>query len=274
VTTCASDDWTRVAPAWDRLGEDIESLSESLTRALLDGAAIAPGERVLELGAGTGRLAVRLAELVGRTGCVHASDVAAGMVELINRRTDGLPQVTVGEVDAVAIPAADGEYDVVVFRMGLMLVPEPDAALREIRRVLRPGGRLAAAVWGDPGHNPWLASVGIAAMSAGLLEAPPPVASGGPMSLGDPETLEGRVRAAGFADVRVAVHDFSRHYEAEAHHIEMVRALAPPIAAAIDRATAEQLETMTAAATRLTAPYRTEDGGLDLPARALVLTAS
>lgn len=274
MTTCASDDWTRVAPSWERLGEDIESLSESLTEALLGGAAISPGDRVLELGAGTGRLAVRLAELVGQTGAVHASDVATGMVELIKRQTDGLPQVTVGEVDAIEIPAGEGEYDVVVFRMGLMLVPEPDRALQEIRRVLRPGGRLAAAVWADPGHNPWMTSVGMSAVSAGLLSEPPPVATGGPMSLGDPEALDGRVRTAGFTDVHIGVHDFTRHYKQQDAHVEMVRALAPPIAAALDVATPEQLEAMTATAAQLTAQYRTEDGGLDLPARALVVLAS
>jgi len=274
MTTCASDDWTRVAPSWERLGEDIESLSESLTEALLGGAAISPGDRVLELGAGTGRLAVRLAELAGQTGAVHASDVATGMVDLIKRQTYGLPQVTVGKVDATEIPAGDGEYDVVVFRMGLMLVSEPDRSLQEIRRVLRPGGRFAAAVWADPGHNPWMTSVGMSAMSAGLLSESPPVAAGGPMSLGDPEDLDARARMAGFTDVRTDVHDFTRRYKHQDAHVEMVRALAPPIAAALDVATLEQLEAMTAKAAQLTAQYRTEDGGLDLPARALVLIAS
>jgi hypothetical protein len=94
------------------------------------------------------------------------------------------------------------------------------------------------------------------------------------MSLGDPSVLDRRVRAAGFADVCVDVHEFTRHYKQQDAHVEMVRELAPPIAAALDVATPEQLGAMAATAAQLTAQYRTEDGGLDLPARALVVSAS
>src|SRR3954454_12987255 len=89
------------------------------------------------------------------------------------------------------------------------------------------------------GHNPWLTSVGMSAAMGGLVDRPP-VGPGGPFSLGDPGDLGERVRGAGFEPVTVTVHDSVRRYGSPAEHLEMVLALAPPLAVAIDSATPEQ----------------------------------
>src|SRR3954462_12899408 len=103
-------------------------MKEALTQRLLAGLPLREGERVLELGAGTGELARRLSAAVGADGTVAATDVAPGMVELIELTTADLPNVEAGRRDAAAIDAPDGSYDAVVFRMGLMfLVPPVDA---------------------------------------------------------------------------------------------------------------------------------------------------
>ena len=135
-------EWTQVATAWEANADGIEETSSRATEALLAAAALAPGDRVLELGAGTGHLAVRLAELVGPTGEVVATDVAPGMVGLIERRLADVPHASAAVVDAAAVPEDLGSFDAVLCRMGLMFVPEPAAALQEARRVLRPGGTL------------------------------------------------------------------------------------------------------------------------------------
>lgn len=266
-------EWSRVAPAWEQNAEGIEHTSEVATDALLAAASIAPGQRVLELGAGTGHLAVRLAELVGPGGEVVASDVAPGMVEVMERRLADLPNASAAVVDATAVPDEIGTFDVVVCRMGLMFVPEPVVALQEARRVLRPGGTLAAAVWGDMGRNPWLVAVGFAAMMNAVLAGPPPNQPGGPFSLGDADQLEKVARDAGFGEVRVDEVEYVRHYSSPAEQFDMVRVLAPPIAEALDAATPEQVDAVRRGAEEYVAQYRTEDGGLDLPACALVLTA-
>ncbi|MFN2517737.1 MAG: class I SAM-dependent methyltransferase [Jatrophihabitantaceae bacterium] len=269
-----ASDWSDVADAWEAHADDIEETSGVATEAMLSAAAIAPGERLLELGAGTGHLAVHLAELVGPEGRVVASDVAPAFVELLKRRLVGVPNASVERIDATAIPAESGTFDVVVCRMGLMFVPEPVQALREIRRVLRPGGRLATVVWGEPAQNPWMVSVGFSTMMAGLLSGPPPTAPGGPFSLGDPDRLEKLARDAGFTDLRVDVVSYSRHYESADEPFDMVRVLAPPIAAALQTATPEQLETVRTSAKDFIAQYRADDGTYDIPACALVLLAS
>ena len=266
-------DWSDVADGWDAHRADIEETNRVVTDVLLEGLALAGGQRVLELGGGNGELAARLAALVGPTGSLLSSDIADGMVELIRRRTSGLPHVDVRRIDAAAIDLPADSFDAVVFRMGLMLVPEPDTALQQIRRVLRSGGRFGAAVWGDPAHNPWLASVGMAAMMHGLVQGGPPVGPGGPLSLHDPDALEKRARNAGFGDVTVQTVDYVRRYESIDEHFDVVRVLAPPLAAAFARATPEQVAAVRSTVHDLTAQYRDGDA-LDLPARALVLVAS
>ncbi len=119
-------------------------MKADLTPRLLDALGLRSGRRVLELGAGTGELAARLAAAVAPGGSVVASDVAPGMVGLLKARLDGIAGVEVAEIDATDIALPTSSVDAVAFRMGLMLVPQPAAAVAEIERVLRPDGRVAA----------------------------------------------------------------------------------------------------------------------------------
>lgn len=266
--------WSRVSAAWDAHADGIEQTHGTSTGVLVEMAAIESGDRVLELGAGTGHFAVQLADLVGPGGALVASDISPAMVDLIKERLAGRHHATAQVIDAAAIPGAAEAYDVVVSRMGLMFVPEPLKAFQEIRRVLRPGGRLAAAVWAAPGRNPWMTAVGMAAVMNGVLKGPLPTEPGGPFSLGDPEQLEKLAHDAGFPDVRVETAEFIRHYESAAEHFTMVRVLAPPIAAALESATPEQVDSVRRSAEEFLAPYANTDGGFDVPACALVLHAS
>ncbi len=270
----SASDWSSVAASWEACATDIEETSVVPTRALLAAAAIGPGDDVLELSAGTGYLATHLAELAGPDGSLVASDVAPAFVAVLERRLAGTSTASVATIDASAISAPPATYDAVVCRMGLMFVSEPVEALREIRRVLRPGGRLAAAVWGAPESNPWMVSVGLATMMTGLLSGPMPTDPGGPFSLGNPDELEKLARVAGFADVRVEVVSYSRHYASADELFDTVRVLAPPLAAALEDATPEQLATARATAANFIAQYRRDDGSYDVPACAMVLLAS
>src|SRR5258707_11809750 len=120
--TIASDtfDWTGVASSWDDHRHHTEAMKARLTDDLIAGLAFRPGEHVLELGAGTGELALRLGEQVGPTGSVLATDVAPGMVELLRRTLAGMANIQVTQIDARQIDLPDGSVDVVVFRMGLI----------------------------------------------------------------------------------------------------------------------------------------------------------
>lgn len=267
-----SVDWSAAAPAWDLRRADVEVMKADLTGRLLEGLAPLAGRRVLELGAGTGELAAQLAEAVGRQGSVLASDVAPGMVQLLEKRLAPLPNVEVATIDAARIELPAESVDAAVFRMGLMLLTDPGEALAEMRRVVRPGGRIAVAVWGGPFENPWMTTVGMAAMMHGLVQGGPPVGPGGPFSLADPEDLEKRVRGAGFPDVTVTRVESARVFRDNDEHVATVLALAPHLSAALASATPEQLAGVRAQVTALTEQYRV-DGGLRIPTTSLLCLA-
>ena len=131
--------------------------------ALLDCAALVPGERVLDVACGTGLVTLPAAHAVGPAGQVIAVDIAERMLELLRSRVAAacLPQVQVARMDAEQLALPDGCVDVVLCALGLMYLPDPAQALREARRVLRPGGRAVFAVWGERARCGWAALFGI-----------------------------------------------------------------------------------------------------------------
>jgi SAM-dependent methyltransferase len=266
--------WTGVAPGWDRLRREIEESDTAVTARLLAGLPPLEGARVLELGAGAGELSARLAAAVGSSGSVVSSDAAGGMVELLRARLAGLDNVEVAQLDACAIDLGAAGVDAVVFRMGLMMAPDPAHALAQIRRVLRPGGRFVTSVWGAPQANPWLLTVGMAAMMEGLVNGGPPVGPGEPFSLADPAALEHAALEAGFTDVEVGQVDELRRYADISSYVDMVTSLAPPIAAAVAQAPAERIAALQRRVGELAARFQTADDGVEIPAQAHVLWAT
>jgi len=129
---------------------------------LLDLAVVGPGERVLDVACGTGIVARRAAARVGVGvgGVVTGSDVNEGMLEVAAAAATDLPvRIEWHRADATALPLPDGAFDVVCCQQGLQFVPDPPLALREARRVLAPGGRLALAVWRAIDHHPVFAAL-------------------------------------------------------------------------------------------------------------------
>ena len=263
--------WDEVADGWARYAVHTARYKEPVTVALLAGLALQPGDRVLELGAGPGELALRLADLVGSDGAVVATDVAPAMVDAAAEAVAGHPQVSTAVADAADLTMFDADFDAVVSRMGLMFVVDPLVALQEIHRVLRPGGRVAVAVWGEAEQNPWLVTVGIAARMAGLPVAPP-LGPGGPFSLGDPDLLGRLAKEAGFDDATVAEVDIVFGYANADQHVEISGSLAPGLGPCLAAASAEQLDALHATVAAADAPYDV-GGAIEVPGRALVLTA-
>lgn len=163
-----------------------------------------PGQTLLELGAGTGETGLLAAELVKPDGRVILTDRSTAMLDAAGRRAAelGLSNVELRAVDMEAIDLPDAAVDGVLSRLALMLLPDPAAALAGMRRVLRPGGRVALAVWDAVEQNPWAPALWEAVERMTDL---PPARPGGPgmFALGDAGALEALLSGAGFRDIVV-----------------------------------------------------------------------
>jgi SAM-dependent methyltransferase len=198
------EQWNKDGAAWRRWNPVLDRWYGEATRQMLDLARIRPGRRVLDVAAGAGEPAVSAAERVGPSGHVLATDLSEGIVELARQvaRERGLEQVETRAMDGEKLDLPDASFDAVLCRLGLMYMPHPVTALREWRRALRAGGRVAVAVFSTPERNSW------GAIPASIIrrraQLPPPVpGQPGPFSLGGPGVLEGMFREAGFADVEI-----------------------------------------------------------------------
>jgi SAM-dependent methyltransferase len=197
--------WAAVAGGWAEHADYADARGTEVAQRMLELTKPEPGERVLELACGPGGLGLAAAARVAPGGEVVLSDVASEMTSIASARADalGLSNVSTCELDLERIEEPDGSYDVVLCREGLMFALDPARAAREIRRVLRPGGRVALAVWGPRERNPWLGVV-FDAVSAQVGAPVPPPGVPGPFSLEDAGKLAGLLFDAELADVVVS----------------------------------------------------------------------
>ena len=156
------DRWERAAGGWATQRERFQAAALPVSRWMVDAIEPQPGQQVLELAAGPGDTGFLAAERIAPGGTLLCSDAAEPMLEAARARSDGLGVTNVEfrvlDAEWIDLPAAS--QDAVLCRWGYMLLADPGAALRETRRVLRPGGRLALAAWDAPERNPgpWAAA--------------------------------------------------------------------------------------------------------------------
>jgi len=148
---------------WDLAADDYETLWQTqlapAQARLLERVALQAGEHALDVACGTGLVTLPAARSVGLQGQVTGVDLSARMVQAAKRRAQalGLGQVQFERMDAEQLALADASIDAALCAFGLMYLPEPEQALKEMWRVLRPGGRLGLAVWGERTHCGWSA---------------------------------------------------------------------------------------------------------------------
>jgi enediyne biosynthesis protein CalE5 len=265
--------WGSVAGAWADHAEYADVRGEAMTLRLVELTAPAARERVLELACGPGGVGLAVAQRVPAAEVV-LSDVAAEMTAIAAARAAelGLANVTTRELDLERIDAPDGSYDVVLCREGLMLVPDPELAAREIARVVRPGGRLALTVWGPRQRNPWLGIV-FESVSKQLGTPVPPPGIPGPFSLDDADRLREVLLGAGLADVGVAELEVPYRAASAAEWWTRTLALAGPLAQMLAALPADAAAALRARAIEAIGEYATP-GGLEIPGVALVASAT
>ena len=270
--------WGSVAESWGQHADHVEQRAEAVTRAMMDAVAPAPGDEVLELACGAGGLGLALADQVGPGGRVVLSDVAPEMVAIATERAagrnriDGVSaEVTARVVDLEQIELPDASFDIVVCREGLMFALDPTQAAREIVRVLRPGGRVAVAVWGARARNPWLGVLADAVQEHTGRPVPPPGIPG-PFSLGADGALESTLMQAGLEQVRIDEVAVPTHDASFEEYWELRSDLAGPLKRVLASLPAQDLATIREAARSGLSQYQGADG-LRIPGLAYVGTA-
>lgn len=267
------ENWQAMAPGWERMRERLERFTRVVSEWMVDALDPQPGDVVLEVAAGPGETGFVAAARLGDEGRLISSDFSSEMVEVARRRAAelGLENVEHRVIDAEEIPLEDDSVDGVLCRFGFMLMPDPERAVAEVRRVLRPGRRLVLAVWSTAERNPWISIGG--RILAGLGLAPPPEpGEPGMFVLADKKRLRALLEGAGFGIDRIEDVPILLMYDDVDDYISAVRETGGMFARLWSDATDEQREAIRTGLVEGFAPYAV-DGGYALPGVAVVAAA-
>lgn len=195
--------WDASASGWNHRTPAIHNWLAAPTATLLDAARIGPGMRVLDVAAGAGDQTLDIARRVGEGGRVLATDISPAILQFAseNAHQAGLAQVQTRVCDAEDLALDETGFDAAVCRLGLMLCPNPLAALRQMHRVLRPGGHAGVLVFSQPQRNPCIGILMTTACRHAGLAPRDPLTPGGLLSLGKPGLLQDYFIQAGFTGV-------------------------------------------------------------------------
>ncbi len=206
-STPLADYWLERGRVWVEFQDTLDRLLAPLGEAAFARLLPRRGENVLDIGCGCGTVTLELAEAV-RPGRVTGIDLSSPMLEVARSRAAArVDDVEFVEADAQSHPFVPHSYDALYSRLGTMFFGDPVAAFTNLRRALRPGGRMAFVCWRSLEENPW-AHEPRKAVSAILPEEPAlPADAPGPWSLADADHILEVLTAAGFADVEITPHD-------------------------------------------------------------------
>jgi SAM-dependent methyltransferase len=263
-------------PKWVALADDLDRMIAPLGLRAMDAAAIAAGERVLDVGCGCGQTSLELVRRVGANGRVLGVDVSAPMLESARQRASqrkgGRLEFMLADAQTAALERA--AFDLLFSRFGVMFFADPVAAFSNLRRALVSGGRLAFVCWQPLQANPWmLVPLGAAAKHIPLPPPPPPGAPG-PFAFGDAERVARILAQAGFAQVELEACEMPIRV-GSGDLDSAVRFLlegAGPMSAALKDATGEVREKVAASVRAALEPFQ-RPGGVELPSATWIATA-
>ncbi len=189
---------------WVRSQDRMDRAFQPLTAALMERAAPRPGERAADIGCGCGDLSLLLAGRLGAEGRVLAVDVSRPMLDRGRARAlaeAGHAAIDWQEADAAAWPFPEGGFDLLISRFGVMFFAAPAEAFRNMRRALRPGGRLAMLCWRPMQDNAWVAVPRAAMLPVVPAPEPMPPHAPGPFAFADAARVGAILTEAGFTAV-------------------------------------------------------------------------
>lgn len=267
--------WDRAAAGWSRHADAIQEFGIRVSVWMVEHLGLQPGYRVLDLAAGPGDTGFLAAELVRPGGTLITSDASRAMLGVATGRARDLGVTNVEfkqlELEWIDLPTAS--VDAALCRWGLMLALDPGAALQEVRRVIRPGGRIALAVWDVPEQNPWATIPTRALVELGHVAPPDPEAPG-MFALANRELIRGLLEDAGFVEAVVESVELSRADPNIDAYLEETLGLSSQFAEVWQRLSERQRNEVRDRIGSLAAPFTAADGSIAFPARSLVAAAA
>jgi ubiquinone/menaquinone biosynthesis C-methylase UbiE len=253
--------WNASAAGWERWDDWMEASSRDVTTWMCDAADLAPGMTVVDLACGAGQPALTAARRVAPNGKVIATDLAPEMLEVVRRKAArlGLGNVELRTMEIERIELPDMHADAVTCRFGLMFCIDPERGAREIRRVLRPGGRGVIVVWGEPAKNPFFAVP--AQVIARFVPSPPPDPNApGVFRLAAPGALERALAAADFDEVAIAPMPTQFRFDSLDQYWAIQSDMSSGLRNAIASLSADQVRALKEAMFAAFAPFTGPDG--------------
>ena len=260
--------WGAQARGWSAQAEWMAAATMPVSVWMVDALGLQPGHEVLELAAGTGEVGFLAAEQITPGGTLISSDFVPEMITVAQARAErlGITNVRFRQIDAESIDQPAASLDGVLCRWGYMLMADGEAALRETRRILRPGARVALAAWTSPTENPWASIPQRELVDRGHVERPEPDAPG-QFAWARTGSIADRLEGAGFGEHEVDVVAFVFRYPSFDDWIATSRALASRFRETLDRLDPAERDDVLAAVREQALPFAEEDGSLVLPAR-------
>lgn len=230
---------------WTQFQDDMDRNLNDATAGIMPFAAAKPGESVLDIGCGGGQTTRLLAQAVGTKGVVTGVDISGPLLEAARKRSVGEDNILYVQSDAAFHPFTP-VYDLVFSRFGVMFFDDPPAAFANIRKALKPGGRLAFVCWRPAAENQWVMLPAGAARDLLPPQPPPDPLAPGPFAFADRGRVESILTSAGFRAVKIEKLDGRMDLGSDADHAAFQMCNLGPLSralgdASVDDATRERV---------------------------------
>ncbi|WP_435101443.1 class I SAM-dependent methyltransferase [Arhodomonas sp. AD133] len=257
--------WDSAALGWKDWAPTIEAGAHVVNNRLVEMARLEAGQKVLDIATGYGEPLVSALERIGATGSAVATDLSPEMLVLARERITelGFANVAFHECNGETLNIPETGFDAALCRWGLMLMADPDACLRRVHELLKPGGYVAMAVFSEPQNSPLLA---IAGMTVRREVGAGPSAPGEPniFRLADAADLQRRFHEAGFGEIALEQVSGTYVYESPEAYTRFIQDVAQDIVRLLEGLSPERQTAIWRTVAEAVQPYQAENGQVQL----------